>query len=514
MASVAGALPAASRRGRRSSAQSAGRLLRAAPPSIHRWLRADVEASIEMQTKPAPALVADDDAQLQRSLQRWASMIRRRRAVVIARRHLIAWFAVALLAEIVLASLGDDRHGLWLLAPLALSLLDGAIALRRPVALARVAHMLDRCLDLHDLLATAVELPSEQAQATGLAALVARDAQTAAGASFARVHLGVDHRGREWASLAACVAVLAALALVPGVGGGHSVGEHAAKAKPESAAALARGHAQSAAAAAKARRARALRAAGSNLLARAPLAVRSSGSAHQSKGSGFSPYGHGGTTLSAKQLEREGITPAPSSSSTKQLGELAVGESGSGSGSSAANAPSTNSSGSGGKAANGGASSKSSASGSSSAAGGTLTPATSHSGSSASAVGATKQAGGSGGASSGSSPPGGSSAGTAAGSTALKSGLVPVLGGGTSGLPLQAGYAPSAAQHASGSEGVSQTPNGGGSGGRSGTANGSSTSASSGLTVIPPTFNSTPALDQGVLSSYFGSANQLTAGDW
>jgi hypothetical protein len=514
MASVTGTLPAASPRLRRASAKSITRPLRTAPSTAYHWLGADIEETIRMQAKPAPLVLAGNDAGLQASLRTWASMIRRRRAGVIARRHLIAWFAVALIAEIVLVVLGENRRGLWLLAPLALALLDGAVALRRPVALARVAHMLDRCLDLHDLLATALEISHTQGQPNGLAALVARDAQTAAGESFARVQLRVDHRGRESASLAACVAVLAALVLVPGVGAGRAAREHAVRAKHESAATLARGHAQSAAAAAKARRARALRAESSNLLARPPLAVRSSGSAHQSKGSGFSPYGHGGNTLSARQLAREGIAPAPSSSNTKQLGELAVGESGSSSGSSAANAPSTNSSGSGGKAATGGLSSKSSASGSSSAAGGTLTPATSHNSSSPSAAGGTKQAGGSGGASSGSSPPGGSSAGTAAGSTALQSGLVPVLGDGTSGLPLQAGYAPSATQRTSGGEGVSQTPNGGGSGGRSASTNGATTSASSGLSVIPPTFNSTPTLDRGVLSGYFGSANQLTAGDW
>jgi hypothetical protein len=514
MASVAGALPAASRGSHRASAKSARHRLRAAPPDIYRWLRADVEESISMQAKPAPPVATGNDAQLQLSLKRWASMVRRRRAVVIVQRHLIAWLAVALLAEIVLVALGDDRRGLWLLAPLVPALLGGAITLRRPIAPARVAHMLDRCLDLHDLLTTALEIPHLQGQPSGLAALVARDAQAAASESFVRVRLSVDRQGRESASLTACVAVLAALALVPGVGSGHAAHEHAAKAKHRSAAALARGHAQSAAAAAKARRARTQRAAGSNRLARPPLAVRSNGSAQQSKGSGFSPYGHGGNTLSAKQLAREGIAPAPSSSNTKQLGELAVGESGSGSGSGAANAPSTNSSGSGGKAADGGLSSKSSASGSSSAAGGTLTPATSHNASSPSAAGGTKQAGGSGGASSGSSPPGGSSAGTAAGSTALRSGLVPVLSGGTSGLPLQAGYAPSAAQRTSGGEGVSQTPDGGGSGGRSASTNGATTSAGAGLSVIPPTFNSTPTVDQGVLSSYFGSANQLTAGDW
>ncbi len=68
--------------------------------------------------------------------------------------------------------------------------------------------------------------------------------------------------------------------------------------------------------------------------------------------------------------------------------------------------------------------------------------------------------------------PAATAAGSGPGSTALKAGLVPVLGAGSSGLPLQAGYAPSSARRPAGSEGISQTPNGGGSGGRSAQAGG------------------------------------------
>jgi hypothetical protein len=488
-------------------------------PLTPRWLRAEFDEAIGMERTPAHRRNASDpqandpQAKLDESLSTWATMIRHRRALVIARRHLIVGLGLAIVAEVVVLILGGDRLAWWLLAPVALALIDGAIAVRRPVRAESVAHMLDRSLGLRDLLATAVSIPHEERQPPGLAGLVLQEATAASAGSFAAVRLKDRRRRREWALLASALAVLAVLAATPGIGAAGSVRHTTTPATRAAAAALARAAAKPRKAAAAGRRVRAPGASGSHL-ARPPLAVTTSES-RQTKGSGFSPYGHGANSLSAKELAKEGIAPAPAT--TKSLGGLAVGESGSGSSASSANAPAGGAGAAGDKGTPNGAATSTAARGTSSAAGASaLAQAGSHNASSAAGAGGTKHGGvGAGGASTGSSPPGGNAAGTGTGSDTLGSGLAPELGAGLSGLPLQAGYAPSSTPRSSGSEGVSQTPNGGGSGGRSAHTNsGGGTSVSSSLGVIPPTFNATPTLDQGVLSSYFGSANQLTLGDW
>ncbi len=334
-------------------------------------------------------------------------------------------------------------------------------------------------------------------------------------ASFASVRLRTRRPGREWAWLCACVALLAALVAVPGIGGASSnAGRRRAPPAPRQ----------------EPRRdtrtgidglstaARRQQAAGTQgtQINRPPLAVTSNGSPTP-KGSGFSPYGHGGISFSAKQLAAAGIA-SPSDryegsrrtrgqrnrrrwigirrehpgrqrgrgrgQAGRRLGVerhagIARGRLGLGSGRAHARVRQPQ-------------------------------RQRSRPGAGAGKANASSGAGGS-----ANSPPGGNGAGTAPGSTALRAGLVPVLGAGATGLPLQAGYAPSSAQQSDGGEGVSQTPNGGGIGGRSAQAGGGGrTSVSSSLGLIPPTFNSTSALDQGVLSSYFGSANQLTPGNW
>jgi hypothetical protein len=477
-----------------------------------RWLRAELDEAIGMEPASPRRPVAREGAKLDESLLAWATMIRNRRALVIARRHLIAGLGLAIVAELVVLVLGGDRLAWWLLAPVAIALLDGAIALRRPVRAESVAHMLDRSLGLRDLLATAVSIPHDERQPRGLAGLVVKEATAASAGSFAAVRLEARRRRREWALLASALALLAVLAATPGIGT-HGSTRHTAT--PATRAATAP-HAHAVSKPTKApvagRRVRAPGASGSHL-ARPPLAV-TTGESRQSKGSGFSPYGHGANSFSAKQLAKDGIA-SPPTATTKSLGALAVGESGGGNSTSPASASGAGST-AGSKGTPGGGTSASATHGATSDTGaGALAPA--HSRGVGAAAGATrKPAGvGAGGASEGNSPPGGNAAGTGSASTTLGNGLVPALGAGPTGLPLQAGYAPSAAQRSSGSEGVSQTPNGGGSGGRSAhTSGGGGTSVSSSLGVIPPTFNSTPTLDQGVLSSYFGSANQLTPGNW
>ncbi len=458
----------------------------------------------------AAAAAGDGATELRASLLAWSSAIRRRRALLIARRHLIAALAIAIAAELLLIVLGEDRHGLWLLAPLALGLLDGTLALSRPVRLERVAQMLDRCLSLHDLLVTAWAIEGEDAPPQGLSALVAEEARAAAAASFATVHLAAGRRGREWSWLLAGLAVLAALAAVPGLEGGRSARHAVAPAAPARGSAATPAPARATAPPVVAQLEHRKGTPGTGL-ARPPLAVTEGGTG-KAKETGFRGYGSGGKDLTAQQLARLGISLP--SANTKALGALSVGEAGNGSAGNGAGARNAGNGSATGRGTAGEAAGKPSQGGGAVAGGSALTPA--HSPGAGLGAGGTKEAGaGQGGGSSGHSPPGGGAAGTSAGSTTLGSGLVPALGTGTSGLPLQAGYAPTGTRGSTGNEAVSQTPNGGGSGGRSAhTSGGGEGSASSSLSALPPTFNSTPALDQGVLSSYFGSANQLTTGNW
>jgi hypothetical protein len=298
---------------------------------------------------------------------------------------------------------------------------------------------------------------------------------------------------------------------LPGIGGG-AARHHRSASAARLPGAASRARSKPPAPAPEAQLAPAIATTGSGL-ARRPLAVTGSGS-RPTKGTGFSPYGYGGKSLSAKQLAREGIA-VPPAAGTGALAGLAVSETGADhEAASSANTSGRTAAGSG----TSGTSSSTAASrgGRLASSGASPAPAGSHGAKAPQVTAGAKQSGlGTGTASSGSSPPGGNAAGSAPGSTALVKALVPVLGASTSGLPLQAGYAPSSAQHSSSSEGVSQTPNGGGKGGRTAHSNsGGEGSVSSKLSVIPPASNATPALDQGVLSSYFGSANQLVPRNW
>lgn len=488
------------------------RLWRAAR-GARRWLRADGQA-VYLELARSHRAAPHGGSDLRAGLLAWASMIRRRRALVVVRRHAIAGLAVTILAVAVSILAGGEHRSFWLAAPLVLALADAAVLASRTVSVERAAQLLDQRLDLHDRLITALGILREQGSPLGLRALVVAEAQTAVAESFASVRLRTRRPGREWARLCACVAVLAALAALPGIGGANSARRQASRASRTPSGAAARKAAAANGVSSLARREHAAATQGTEIN-RPPLAVTSNGSATQ-KGSGFSPYGHGGVSFSAKQLAKAGI--ASPSTATKALGSLAVSEAGGAGSGGGASTPGTGAGPGAAKPAGGsasGATPTTSAGGSASGAG-SLNPLSGRRSAKALAGAGTGKANASAGAGgSGNSPPGGNAAGSAPGSTALRAGLVPVLGTGSSGLPLQAGYAPSSARQAAGGEGISQTPNGGGSGGRSAQAvGGGQTSVSSSLGLIPPTFNSTSALDQGVLSGYFGSANQLTPGDW
>jgi len=460
-----------------------------------------------------PLHAPETDAELRAGIATWASMVRRRRAAVLVRRQLIAWLAVALVAEIVLLAAGDERVGFWLLAPVALALLGGAIALRGPSQPQLAARMLDRFGDLHDLMATATAILAVEQPASGLAALVLDEARAAAGGSLATVRPVASGPRREWRLLGLAVAALAVVALVPAPARTGARGSRRGAVRAP-AAGSAHGRPASSHAAARSARARVVGQPVPPQLPSPSLTVSAEGPARSSK-SGFSPYGHGGTALSAKQLAQEGLAAPPAAA--QSLGTVAVGQPGGSPGHGAGTqASAKGGAGGAGKAAPGGQATPSSGHAAGATEGlGTPAKAGSSAQGTTTALGTRRPSASSGAASTGSSPPGGSGAGTGRGGAGLASGLVPALGTGPLGLPLQAGYAPGGTRRSQSGEGVTQTPNGSGSGGRSAHAStGAEASVSSQLSVIPPTVNSTPDLDQGVLSGYFGSSNQLTPGNW
>ncbi len=354
-------------------------------------------------------------------------MIRRSRAVVIVRRDLIAGLAVAILATALSIALGGERRAWWLAVPLVIALADATVAASSRLSAARVAQLLDQRLGLHDRIVTALGILGEQGSPLGLRALVVAEAQTAVDASFASVRLRSRRPGREWALLCACVAVLAVLAAVPGIGGTSSSSGAAARvshAPPSGASA--RSRASSNGTSSAARREQAAGTQGTQIN-RPPLAVTSNGSP-TTKGSGFSPYGHGGVSFSAKQLASQGL--ASPSLGAKALSSVAINEAG-GTGSGAASSSAGAGAGGGagaGKPARTGSSSATptSRAGGSASGAGPLTPLSGRRSANALAgTGTGKANAGSGSGGTSNAPPGGNGAGSGAGSTALKAGLVP-----------------------------------------------------------------------------------------
>ena len=82
------------------------------------------------------------------------------------------------------------------------------------------------------------------------------------------------------------------------------------------------------------------------------------------------------------------------------------------------------------------------------------------------------------------------------------------------GLPLQAGYAPSAARRPRSGEGTSQVPDGGAGPSRAVQVDGGATTGGSAFRVIPPTTDAVPAGEALPLSDYFGVSNQQVPGRW
>jgi hypothetical protein len=313
----------------------------------------------------------------------------------------------------------------------------------------------------------------------------------------------------EWIALLVAGAVVAVLVTVPSLSSRGGRSSSASLSTPQ----LSGGHATGAARRASKHTKAPLPGASTKTIPQVPINVPPAGSNSKlGNGPNGAPYAGGGTAHYSKQLASLGLA-APKNAGAKAI-SAPGGDGGAASSSGGGSATHTSS---GAPPAGGhslsagglsapGASSNASQSGSQSAKGG-LAP-----GRKGAAAGTGR--GSNGGARGSGAPPGGESAGRVAGSNQLSAGLVPDLPSGTAGLPLQAGYAPSAAKQTSGQEGVSQTPNGGGGAARSAHTNDQGSNSGTEFAVIPPTPNSSTTIDQGLLYSYFGSADQLRFGGW
>ena len=482
-----------------------------------RWLNPRAPDVVRIQRTRSPSGsddAADATSTVRRQVARWRRRVRRARVAVVLRRYVALALGLAVVGEVIARLANSETHPLWAFAGAAVALACALIALAAPITLATVAEMLDRGLGLFDQVGTGLELEARTKGSPILAAYVVAEAQGALRSSFgtARAH-SRPARG-EWRVLLALVLLLGLLVALPGFGHAqpvraplthHAAGSTAGKATQHRGSAVQRPR----------RRHHASLPVGAevdNKFSQPPLAVSPS-SQQTSKGLGNSIYGHGGRSTGSYQIAKTGLSETASS----QL----IAAPGSGSGKPASNGAGAgpHSAGSAGTKPSGGA-----------GAGGRLSSPGAQSGSSPSGAKAGGRGAGSpsahggqaanGGSQSGqshlqSAPPGGENAGGSRGSTELGPALAPDLGTGPAGLPLQAGFAPSAAQKA-GHGGISQTPNGGGGKARSEAAGGAvgGGSGQTGATPIQPTPNSGAVGTQSLVSSYFGGANQLRPGSW
>jgi hypothetical protein len=482
-----------------------------------RWLRADVREVVRIVPEgrgqhPGPAASGLDE-----SLARWGARLGRRRAIVLVRRHFLVAATIVVGAELVAILLGHGHRPLWLIAPLLLALVGGGVVLARGVPEAQAARMLDRGLDLHERLETALEIEAATPAPVGLAALVVDEANAALGKSLVTARAAGRPSRPEWAWGLAGVVALAVAVAVPGVGPSGTTPHGAAVGGPSTntgvhRAANGRGKAGGSAAAPSSSPS------GAPKLPRAPSLTAGivNTSPHSAPNNGYSLYGKGGhmTPAQLAQLAHEGLASgtgarvASVGGSPPQAGAGASGGAGGASSSSVLGGQSSVSNASTGGALPPPTATASAQSGAAQAGG--------HRGSSPGQAGASASAGSGSGRSAGAAPSGGNTAGATRAALNLGLGLVPELKGGSR-LPLQAEFAPTGSNHSAGHEGISQSPNGGGGPGRTTTGGGGIGGAGgfgTGFAVIPPTFNSAPTAVEGLLQGYFGVADQLEFNGW
>ena len=490
-----------------------------------RWASADARDVVSVVPRRHLSSAVPAPSSFAKRLDRWRARIARRRALAVVRRHLLVLAALVVVAEIVVLLTGNGHRPVWLIAPLLLALVDGAVVRARSVPADRAARMLDADLGLHERVGTALELQAAPAAPRGLGALVVDEANSALGESLGSSRAVARASRAEWSWLLAVIAALAVVALVswssssgPVAHGGSAAG--LSSSRP--------GHgAPGASSSSGSRSANASRRGGS--LADAPKLPRGksldgglvNNGSHAAPDDDYGLYGSGGH-LTASQLSamrRQGLAGAGSTAGVGGSTALAGAGPASGGGSAArgASAAGAQASGKPQSGLGGGALSPSkSASGAGAGAGAGSAPTPGgtpgRSRSAASAVSPSAAGGynrGSGGAPSGGDSAGGSRAAADSGLS-----LVPELQG-RSRLPLQASYSPFGSKRSSPSEGTSQTANGGGGPSRTAQAGGGPPSTSTAnLALIPPTSNatSTPAL--GLLQGYFGTSDQLKFSRW
>jgi hypothetical protein len=452
-------------------------------------------------------------------LDQWRARIARRRAIAVVRRHLLVLMALVVVAEIVVLLTGNGHRPAWLIAPLLLAAVDGAVVVARNVPADRAAQMLDADLGLHERVGTALELQAAPSAPHGLGAMVVDEANTALAESLGSARAVARAPRAEWGSLLALLAVLAAVALVswssssgPVAHGGSAAG--LAGSRP--------GRGAASGGLSGSRPGAASRPGGS--LDHAPKLPRGrslgagvvNNSNHTSPSDGSSLYGHG-SALTPKQLasvSREGLADA--GATVGVAGSIAPFGAGSSSG---ADSPGRGASGAGAQASGkpqsglggGGLSASKSASGAGAGSTPSLSGVRGRSGSTAAGISPSAAGGynrGSGGAPSGGESAGGSRAAADPGLS-----LVPELGG-QSRLPLQASFSPTASKGSPRSAGTSQTANGGGGRSRTAQAGAGGSSSTANLAMIPPTSNATSAAAVGLLQGYFGTSDQLTFSHW
>jgi hypothetical protein len=482
-----------------------------------RWLNPPAPEVVRIRRTASPSSSGDADVggpTIRRQVARWRGRVRRARGAVVLRRYLALALGLAVLGEVIARLASSETHPLWAFAGVAVALAGASAALLMPITDATVAEMLDRGLGLFDRIGTGLELEARTKGSPMLAAQVVAEAQRALRSSFGTARARPRPAGREWGVLLVLALVLALIVALPKIGHAQSVrpplahhgaGSTVGKVQHRGSASrrLHRRHHASLPVGAGV----------DNNFSQPPLAISPS-SQETGKGLGSSIYGHGGRSTGNYQIAKTGL------SETAGTRLIAAPGSGTGKpGSNGASGAGPHSAGSAGAKPSGGASTggRLSAPGASSG----NSPNGAHAG--GRGPGAPAAHGGqaaNGGSQSGQSrpqaaPPGGENAGASRGSSRLGPALAPDLASGHAGLPLQAGFAPSAARNA-GHGGISQTPNGGGGRARSQNAGGAvgGGSGQSGATPIQPTPNTGAASTQSLVSSYFGGANQLRPGSW
>jgi hypothetical protein len=199
--------------------------------ALARWLRADLSEVVRIRpvaNDSASTALASEQAgtaeQLLSGLSHWRWRLRRRRAAVVLRRHLILGAGVSIVLE-AMAVAGVVAQWAPVL-PLLAALVGAAIESARTPSLELVAHLLDDQLGLFDRIGTGLDLHSQaDIQRGPLAPRAVSDAAGLTELTLRGWRAAAAGAGGEWGSLGAGLAALAALALLVPVHHGRSLTE-------------------------------------------------------------------------------------------------------------------------------------------------------------------------------------------------------------------------------------------------------------------------------------------------